>query len=631
MCGIAGVFRFDGLSIEQNDLKKAVNSLYKRGPDARGIFSDHYLGLCHTRLAVIDPEAASNQPFHDKTERYVLVYNGEIFNYKSLAAELEKKGVLFHTKSDTEVLLQLLILEGKDCLNKLNGFFAFAFYDKVTHELLLARDRYGVKPLYVYQEEDRILFASEIKALVALGMPKVIDYTSLMFYFQLNYIPAPYSIYEGVEKLNPATSLTITTDGETHYSTYYQLPIIQTVSANYQDNQETLKQLLSDSVRDRLVSDVPVGVFLSGGVDSSIVSLLAQRHQKDIFSFSIGFKGNSFYDESIYAEQVAEHIGTKHHTFFLTNDEMVANLDEMLAYVDEPFADSSAIAVYNLCKQTRKHVTVALTGDGADEVFGGYNKHLAEWKIRKPSWLNSTMGMASPLLSVFPESRSGVWGNEFRKVKKYARSVSLTPAERYWQWASFSSELQATQLFSKKVLSKLDRSRYLRERKEKLAYFDQDSTFNAVLASDISMVLEGDMLVKTDRMSMANSLELRNPFLDYRVVDFAFKLHPDHKISQGMAKRIVKDAYRPYLPFEVFARPKHGFEVPIKNWFQKELRSRIENEWLSDDFIKEQGVFDLGVIQDLKRQIFSSKPSDAPQRVWALIVFQHWWKRNIRE
>ena len=629
MCGIAGVLRFDGLSIDQNDLRQAVNCLNKRGPDAKGIFYDQYVGLCHTRLAILDPEPSSNQPFHDVTGRYVLIYNGEVFNFRDLAKDLEAKGILFQTKSDTEVLLQLLILEGKECVSKLNGFFSFAFYDKWSHTLLLVRDRYGVKPLYIYQDRDMLVFGSEMKALLALGVPKNMDYTSFLFYFQFNYIPTPHSIIQNVEKLPQGSWLSINKKAQKESGYYYILRPSSEPGISYEKNKATLKELLSKSVHDRLVSDVPLGVFLSGGVDSSIVALLAQRHSAGMYSFSIGFKEDTFYDESMFAEKVAKHIGTKHHTFYLGTEEMMANLGEMLDYVDEPFADSSAIAVYNLCKLTRNHVTVALTGDGADEVFGGYTKHLAEWKIRKHTFLNKAMDLTSPLFSLLPESRSGLWGNEFRKAKKYARSISLTPEDRYWMWCSFSSEDQVRKLLSSDTLSKIDHARYGREKEEKLQFFKRDGSLNAVLASDVSFVLEGDMLVKTDRMSMANSVELRNPFLDPKVVDFAFGLPPEQKISHDVAKRILKDTFRPYLPHEVFVRPKHGFEVPIKSWFQKELKGKIETEWLSDRFIEEQGIFRPEVVRDMKRQLFSSNPGDVPQRIWALIVFQHWWRKYI--
>lgn len=627
MCGIVGIFRFDGKEIDPTALNKAVATLNKRGPDNQGVFIHRKIGLGQTRLAIIDPEPASNQPFHDTTGRYTLIFNGEIFNFKSIKNELIKSGIGFRTKSDTEVLLQLLIKEGTDGLHKLNGFFSFAFFDNQTQQLLLVRDRYGVKPLYICQTGEFLAFGSEMKALEALGIPKELDEASLLFYFQLNYIPSPNSIYKGVKKLNQATWLKMDADGTEATGKFYELKIEEKESS-YEQKKIDLKNLLTQSVQDRLVSDVPLGVFLSGGVDSSIVSLLVKRHNSGIHSFSVGFKDSEFHDESIFAEKVAKHLDLKHHTFYLSNQEMLDNLDEMLAYVDEPFADSSAIAVYNLCKQTRKHVTVALTGDGADEVFGGYNKHLAESKIRKKNLLNSILGVSNPILNHLPESRSGIWGNEFRKIKKYSRSVSMSPADRYWSWCSFNQEKDVVKMFSSNIQNKLLSDEYKKRKEEKLRYFKTNSNIENILASDIDIVLEGDMLVKTDRMSMANSLELRNPFLDHQVVDFAFSLNQHDKISENTAKKILKDTFKPYLPFEVFARPKHGFEVPILNWLRKDLNGLVEYH-LSGQFIEQQGLFDLIYISELKKQLQSNNPGDVAQRIWGLLVFQIWWKQNM--
>jgi asparagine synthase (glutamine-hydrolysing) len=627
MCGIVGIFRFDGKEIDSTSLTKAVATLNKRGPDNQGIHIHRKIGLGHTRLAIIDPEPASNQPFQDVTGRYTLVFNGEIFNFKTLRKELEKSGIDFRTKSDTEVLLQLLIKEGTECLQKLNGFFSFAFFDNQTQQLLLVRDRFGVKPLYICQTDKFLAFGSEMKALEALGIPKELDEASLLFYFQLNYIPSPNSIYKGVKKLNQATWLKMDADGTQTSGKFYELKI-EEKNSSYEQKQIDLKNLLTQSVQDRLVSDVPLGVFLSGGVDSSIVSLLAKRHNSDIHSFSVGFKDSEYHDESIFAEKVAKHLDLKHHTFYLTNQEMLDNLDGMLDYIDEPFADSSAIAVYNLCKQTRQHVTVALTGDGADEVFGGYNKHLAESKIRKKSLLNSILGVSNPIINQLPESRSGIWGNEFRKIKKYSRSVSMSTANRYWSWCSFNQEKEVIKMFSVNIQHKILSEEYKVRKEEKLKYFKTNSNIENILASDMDLVLEGDMLVKADRMSMANSVELRNPFLDHRIVDFAFSLNQDDKVSENTAKKILKDTFKPYLPFEVFARPKHGFEVPILNWLKNDLKILVDS-YLSESFIEQQRIFDINYISDLKKQLHSNNPGDLGQRIWGLLVFQIWWKRNM--
>ncbi len=628
MCGIVGILRFDGHEIDKEAFEKAVVRLQKRGPDAKGHFFNSNIALGHTRLAIIDPEPASNQPFQDQTGRYQLVFNGEIFNFKTLRNELEKSGIRFRTKSDTEVLLELLIKEGTNCLPKLNGFFAFAFYDTHTQQLLLARDRYGVKPLYICQQDGYFAFASEMKSLLELGVPKQLDYASLLFYFQLNYIPSPNSILTDVKKLAQAHWLSVNAAKKYQSEEYHEI-ITTSNTGSYDSKKTDLKQILTQAVQDRLVSDVPLGVFLSGGVDSSIVALLAKRHLSGIHSFSIGFKDSPFHDESKFAETVAKHLKLEHHTFHLTNDEMLSNLDEMLDYQDEPFADSSAIAVFNLCKQTKKHVTVALTGDGADEVFGGYNKHLAESKIRKKNLLNSILSHSALLLDFLPESRSGIWGNEFRKIRKYSKAVSLSEKDRYWSWCSFNQEKDVLKLFKSDVALKLSTSKYEERKNIKIKYFSSIKGINNILRSDIDLVLEGDMLVKTDLMSMANSIELRNPFLDPRVVDFAFSLSDHDKVDGNTAKKILKDTFKPYLPFEVFARPKHGFEVPLLKWLNKDLEYLVET-YLSSQFVTEQGIFEPFVISDLVKKLRSTNPGDVAQLIWALLNFQIWWKKHLQ-
>lgn len=627
MCGIAGIFRSDDAIIDESLVDKALLRLTKRGPNAKGKYIRSTIALCHTRLAIIDPEPCSNQPFIDPSGRFVLVFNGEIFNYSFLKKTLIEQGQQFNTQSDTEVLLYLLIREGKDCLSKLNGFFAFAFYDTQSNQLLLARDRYGVKPLYIYENESCFAFASELKALEPFGISKALNYSSVFHYFQLNYIPSPRTIFEHINKLPQATWIEIKDGKVRSRGNYYQLTIKENNNNTYQSKQEELKRLLLDSVKARLVSDVPVGVFLSGGVDSSIVAYLAKQLQPDIRSFSIGFKDNAFFDESIYAEKVAKHIGIQHHTFMLNEAEVLENLSEMLNYVDEPFADSSAIAVYNLCKYTREHVTVALTGDGADEVFGGYNKHLAEWKIRQKHPLHSILSISYPFLNLLPSSRGGHWGNKSRKLQKYARSISLSKEERYWQWCCFSQEAEVHRLFSKSTKEKINREAINSQKHSILQPFTLTQSLNAITAADMGLVLEGDMLVKTDRMSMANSLELRNPFLDYRLVDFVFSLPDSDKMSHNTSKRILRDTFRDSLPTEVFSRPKHGFEVPLHKWLRNELKYLTE-QYLSDDYLLEQSFFDPIEIKKLLRKLDSSYPGDVAQRIWGLIVFQHWHAKH---
>lgn len=376
MCGIAGFYSFHKIDHDYYaSLEKAIRSLQRRGPDSHGFFSDNQVGLAHSRLSIIDTSADANQPFTSSDGRYTIIFNGEIFNYQELYAEkLKDLNVQLHTTSDTEVLLQLYIYHGKACLEWLSGFFALAIYDKQDGSLFMARDRFGKKPLHIYHDNEKIVFASELKALIAFGIKKELDTTSLYQYLQLNYIPQPFSILKNVSKLEAGSWLLLQGDN-INKGTYYKLTDTSATATtpSYADAQHQLYQLLESATKKRLISDVPLGAFLSGGIDSSVVVGLASQFKKGIHTFSIGYKDEPFYDETHYAELVANKFQTHHTTFKLSNDDLLEHVSDILDYIDEPFADSSAIAVYILSQRTRKHVTVALSGDGADEIFAGYH------------------------------------------------------------------------------------------------------------------------------------------------------------------------------------------------------------------------------------------------------------------
>ena len=363
MCGITGIYSYNTLGrLFMINLVRATDAISSRGPDFQGVYNDEVVGMGHRRLSVIDPSPAGNQPMKDETERYILVYNGEIYNYKSLRSRLQKSGVQFHSESDTEVLLHLLIHEGIGCLNKVNGFFAFAFYDRQEECLLLVRDRYGIKPLFYYYDEDKFLFSSEMKSIFMYGIDKKPDIESLKLYLQLNYIPAPYSMLHNVKKLEPGHFLRIK-GNNVEKKSYYDLKKIKipVIPGDYEGQKQRFEELLEQSVTDRLVSDVPLGTFLSGGIDSSVISALAARHTDKLHTFSIGFRDEPFFDETKYARQVAAHIGSEHTVFRLSDEDLYAHVFDILDYLDEAFADSSAIAVSILSRETRKHVTVALS------------------------------------------------------------------------------------------------------------------------------------------------------------------------------------------------------------------------------------------------------------------------------
>ncbi len=637
MCGITGIFAFNLVGkFNLINITAATTTLSKRGPDHQGIYSDSFVGLGHRRLSIIDTSSAAHQPMWDDEKRYCIIFNGEIFNFLELKKELETKGISFSTHSDTEVLLKLFIREKESCLNKLNGFFAFCIYDKQEQTFFLARDRFGIKPLLYLFDEDKFLFASEMKSILAYGVEKQIDYSSLHTYLQLNYIPAPDTIFTNVKKLMPGCWVKVGGRKITAGS-YYTIPYSSKQSAvgsrqgelNYDDAKAKLKNLLEASVQRRLVSDVPLGSFLSGGIDSSVVTALASKHKPDLHTFSIGFRDEKFFDETKYARLVAKHCKTEHTVFSLTNDDLFAHLHSVLDYIDEPFADSSAIAVYILSKETRKHATVALSGDGADELLAGYNKHEAFLKTFHPGLKENAANALASLWKLFPASRSNPLANKIRQLQRFSEGMKLSTKERYWRWAGYAKENEALSLFSEEPKGKFLQQEYSARKYEILKHLSDKSDISDVLLTDMNLVLPNDMLTKVDLMSMANGLEVRVPFLDYEVVNFIFSLPSDFKINKNLRKRVLQDAFKDVLPAQLYNRPKKGFEVPLLKWFQREMKSLIVDDLLSEKFISDQGIFNYSEISKLKTQLFSSNPGDIHARIWGLIVFQWWWKRVV--
>ena len=632
MCGITGIFAFNLIGkFHKIHVTNATQAISSRGPDFQDIQLEEWVALGHRRLSIIDTSSVSNQPMWDESRRYCIIFNGEIFNFRELRSELTAKGVSFFSQGDTEVLLKMYIDQGAKCLNKLNGFFSFCIYDKAEQTMFLARDRFGIKPLYYSFDEDKFLFASEMKAILQYGIDKSLDHDSLLTYFQLNYIPGPSTIFPSVKKLLPGHYIQVKRQNIT-IEKYYEIPYGEGIplrNISYDNAQVELRRLLDESVRRRMVADVPLGCFLSGGIDSSIITGLAQQYKPDLHTFSIGFRDEKFFDETEYANLVAKHFKTNHTVFSLTNDDLLGHVHKVLEYLDEPFADSSALAVYILSRETRKHATVALSGDGADEMFAGYNKHAASYKILNMSWKEQFVSALHPLWKSLPQSRSNPVGNLFRQLHRFSHGARLDSRERYWQWAGFVHEHEARKMFLPEVANQITRK--YNERKEALLHAIPDrETLNDILLTDMRLVLPNDMLVKVDLMSMANSLEVRVPFLDYEVVNFAFSLPDSFKINPSGRKRILRDAFTDFLPKELYNRPKKGFEVPLLKWFRKELRSTITDDLLSKQLIGEQRIFDYRYIETLKAQLFSSNPGDIHARIWALIVFQTWWKRLFK-
>lgn len=637
MCGIAAALSFSEkgkIALEKTEFATAC--LAKRGPDGHGVFNSENIALGHRRLSIVDTSTAASQPMTDATGRYVIIFNGEFFNYQQHRKNLISKGIILNNNSDTEVLLNLYILEGEKCLDKINGFFALVIYDKQEETVFIARDRMGVKPLLIFEDDDKLVLASEMKSLLAFDIPKEIDNVSLFTYLQLNYIPAPHSIFRNVRKMKAGSFIKIDLKRQQNIRTYshgletsyYTIPFHENpVITDYTNAQKQLRDLMYSSVEKRMIADVPLGSFLSGGIDSSVITGIAAQKTKHLNTFSIGFKDEPQFDETHFAQLVAKKHQTNHTVFSLTNNDLFEVLYDVLDYIDEPFADSSALNVFILSKHTRQQVTVALSGDGADELFGGYNKHRAEWIMRNnPSFITGSK-IASSVLKPFAGSRNSKIGNKIRQVHRFANGASLSASNRYWRWCSLADAFDAEKLIQLKAPQFLE----FQSRKAELTKSIKGSSdMNDVLYADMHLVLQNDMLTKVDLMSMANSLEVRTPFLDFELVNFAFRLPSDFKIDKDIQKKIVKDTFKDLLPDALLHRGKQGFEVPLLKWFTTELKSLITHDLLSDDFIKEQNIFNLAEIQKLKTQLFSNNPGEIQARIWGLIVFQYWWKKTMR-
>ncbi|WNB17961.1 asparagine synthase (glutamine-hydrolyzing) [Marivirga arenosa] len=630
MCGITGIFAFNEIGrFNLPNISNATETLEHRGPDIQKVYVSDYVALGHRRLSIIDLNPEANQPMMSEEGRYQIVFNGEIYNYKSLKKDLSQKGVVFKTESDTEVLLQLLIHEGKDSLNKLNGFFAFAFYDQHKEELLVARDRYGIKPLYYLEDEDRFIFASELKAILKFGIEKKVDSNALYSYLQLNYLPAPMSMVKGVKKLMPG-NYALVKKKSVEFNAYYKLEdtFKKTFEGSYEEAQIQLKSLMESAVEKRLIADVPLGTFLSGGVDSSIISAIASKKVEGLHTFSIGYKGHSFFDETEYANAVAKHIGSKHQVFSLSLDDLYDYLPDLLKSFSEPFADSSALPVYALSKLTKEKVTVALSGDGADELFAGYNKHAALYRLWNPGFKEKIVSSLSAIWKALPKSRNNPIGNKIRQLHKFAEAYKLDPQDQYWLLASLLNARKSSELLSNNLLEKIDFESFDLW-KEKLLSPLKSKSINQALQLDQELVLQGDMLQKVDLMSMQQALEVRVPFMDHEVVAFANSLPESFKVNGQRKKMILQDTFRDILPTKIYNRPKHGFEVPLLDWLRKDLKSDIENKWLDKDRIVDQSVFDWDEVQALKKKLFSNNPEDSHATIWALIVFQEWWSHYM--
>ena len=620
MCGIAGTYALNTPPADDTALRKALRAIAHRGPDDEGSYRSGRVLLGHRRLSIIDTSKAGHQPFTDEGGRYTIVFNGEVFNFQELRAELEAQGHTFRSRTDTEVVLRLYVVKGEAFLHDLNGFFALAIHDAQEDSLFLARDRFGIKPLLWSEVDGHFLFGSELRAVQALGGPPPLDRHSLLQYFSFHYIPAPHTVRKGMRKLEPGQLLRVHADG-VERDTWYELPRAAASTAPARDPAAHLHALLDDAVRLRLIADVPVGTFLSGGLDSSIISALAKGHHKDLHTFSIGFADDPYFDESRHAEEVAAHIGSTHHTFRLRRDDLAAAYNDFLAAIDEPFADSSALPSFILCRETRKHVTVALSGDGADELFGGYRKHQAELRYRSPGAAERAVMALAPLWRQLPRSRNSRITDTFRKLHRFVQAGGGTAANRWLHLASFDQDGDAERLVHAQIppIELDDRERNMTRGLGLLP------GMNGYLLADVMTVLPNDMLHKVDLTSMAHGLEVRPPFLDRRVVEYAFSLPAERKFTLGKGKSILHEAFGGLLPPSIPARRKQGFEVPLRELLLGPL-APVMNDLLRRDLVEASGLQWPGVLE-VRKRLARGSPGQAQATAHALIVYLTWWER----
>jgi asparagine synthase (glutamine-hydrolysing) len=622
MCGIAGLIDFKN-EVTETMLIDLCDRLVLRGPDAAGYFLDGGVALGHRRLSILDLETG-DQPMHSTDGRVVLVFNGEIYNYQELKEELIVLGYIFGSTSDTEVIIVAYLHYGIDTmLDKIEGMFAFALYDRQTEQVFIARDRFGEKPLYIFNDSSKIIFASELKALMQYIDQADIDMIAVNLFMSLSYIPAPYTIYTNVKKLLPATYLSISTQGTIHTHKYYDLLDAikdKPVLTSFDDVQKQLFDLLNDAVAKRMVADVPFGSFLSGGIDSSIVTaIMAKISNRPIETYSIGFVEKE-YDESERAQLVAKHCGTDHTVHFLDYKDVVHDIDEIINHFDEPFGDSSAIPSFYVAQLARKSVKMVLTGDAADEIFGGYEKYLASYYSdkfkRMPRFLQ---GIFKKFVFAIPHT--SVTNSILRRIKKVINFSELSAFDLHYNYMCLGfNDLERKSLMKNSFFKdiKLIVQNYYNRR-------ENNNELDKGLYTDLNIVLEGDMLVKVDRMCMKSSLEARVPFLDRRIVELAYRMPTHFKIKGRDKKHILKKTFSHLLPPATIRYRKKGFGVPVDYWLNNQLKEDLM-AMLSEDRINRQGIFEYKQIKKLLDEHQSGKQNHKGM-LWNLYVFQKFMNR----
>ena len=623
MCGIAGVVSItpfaNAIGIEQT-LHRMARLIAHRGPDGSDIWHDNHAGLAHTRLAIIDLSEAGRQPMHDVQGHYVLTYNGEIYNYRELREELQAAGHHFRTETDTEVVLNGYRQGGEAVVDRLRGMFAFALWDEREKRLFMARDRVGQKPLFFARLGDVFLFGSEIKSILTWpDFPRRANTEALHQYLTYQYVMPPISAFEGVEELPPAHTLTVMPDGQFRTRRYWQLPVPGQAqdpgSFNRAEAKEEIAAELEEAIRLRLISDVPLGAFLSGGIDSSVVVALMAKHTAGaVKTYSIGFNHDEF-DERPYARAVAERYGTEHHEFVVEPDAMSV-LPSLVWQFGQPFGDSSALPTYYVSALTRQHVTVALSGDGGDENFLGYKRYQA---TKAEGIYNH---IPAPLRQMFSAliGKGNSGPGALKLLRRMTRNSTASESDRYLKWIGMFDTAQKSKLYGPALEPHLTT--------EAGALLDGLFTADTGPASraawtDIHTYLPNDLLAKVDITSMAHGLEARAPFLDHKLMEMVARVPGGEHLKGWQLKSLLKEIARPLLPADLIDRPKMGFGVPIKNWFRHELKDYLADHLLSQK-ARQRGMINPATVETMIQEHVSGT-AEHHYQLWTLLMMELWF------
>lgn len=629
MCGICGMIARDGEHVERELLKTMNDTLRHRGPDGEGFFMHENVGLAMRRLAIIDV-AGGWQPIYNEDHSIVIVYNGEIYNYEALMLELEQRGHKFATRCDTEVVVHAYEEWGDDALLKFNGMFAFALWDENKKRLLLARDRMGKKPLYWHSSSDGLLFGSELKALLAAPwVERRVNAQALHHYLTLQYTPDPLTIFQDIFQLPAAHKLILEKGHAPRLEHWWQLDFEPKWNLDDEEAIAHARKLLRAAVKRRLISEVPLGAFLSGGLDSSIiVALMAEHSSAPIRTFSIGFE-ESYYSELQYARLIAERYRTEHHEFIFRPADLVQIIEGVVDAVDEPFADPAALPLYELARQTRKHVTVAVCGDGGDETLAGYQRYAYDRILQPyaslPSWLTQRAVPAAlsrvPEPGWLPEDRNPMTG-----LKRLGQFSSVTHKASLARWGSYFNHAEKMELYNARLRDQLADMNTVDVLARAYDQAHATSLLDRTLYADHVTYLAGDLLPKTDRMTMAHSVEGRAPLLDVDWVEWTARLPEKFKVRARETKWLLKRAFAEKLPNAILARGKQGFSVPVGLWLRNEL-----HEWARERLVENRTLdewFDPNAVKNLFEQNTSGRANQG-KKLFALLMFALWLERAL--